>query len=89
MTEPPGYAVIFAPRAAQDLERLTPLDAARLRRPILQLAFEPRPPGAAIVVGTDLWRIRVGELRVIYRIDDAQIVVARVARRSERTYRRL
>jgi mRNA-degrading endonuclease RelE of RelBE toxin-antitoxin system len=37
------------------------------------------------------WRIRVGSLRIVYAIDDEsfRIVVVRVARRSESTYRRL
>ena len=91
MTERPAYEVIFTPRAVRELERLPPLDVARLRRPILMLAFDQRPTGSARIVGTDLWRIRAGETRVIYHVDDdhRQVVIARVARRSERTYRGL
>jgi mRNA interferase RelE/StbE len=55
------------------------------------MGIEPRPPGSAKLVGSDFWRLRVGDLRVIYAIDDDArlVVVLRVARRSESTYRRL
>jgi mRNA-degrading endonuclease RelE of RelBE toxin-antitoxin system len=43
------------------------------------------------LAATGFWRIRVGDLRVIYVIDDPAglVVVLRVARRSESTYRRV
>ena len=43
------------------------------------------------LAGTDFWRLRVGDLRVIYLVDDGAnlVVVLRVARRSESTYRRV
>ena len=83
--------VEVAPAAQRQLRRLPPGDAARLRGPILALAVEPRPPGAAKLVGTDLWRLRVGDLRLIYLIDEGAslVVVLKVARRSESTYRRV
>jgi mRNA interferase RelE/StbE len=82
--------VELAPAAQRQLRRLPPGEAARLRGPILALALEPRPPGVVKVADTDFWRLRVGDLRVIYLIDDAEnvVVVLRVARRSESTYRR-
>ncbi len=85
------YRVEIARAAERELRRLPPGDAAVLRAPILALAAEPRPVGSAKLTGTDFWRVRVGELRVIYAIDDAQslVIVLRVARRSERTYRKI
>jgi mRNA interferase RelE/StbE len=82
--------VELAPAAQRQLRRLPPGDAARLRGPILALAIEPRPPGVAKVAGTDFWRLRVGDLRIIYLVDETEdrVVVLRVARRSESTYRR-
>ena len=83
--------VELAPAAQRQLRRLPPGDAARLRGPILALAIEPRPPGAAKLVGTDFWRLRVGDLRLIYLVDRSAslVVVLKVARRSESTYRRV
>jgi mRNA interferase RelE/StbE len=86
-----GYRVELAPAAQRQLRRLPPGDAARLRGPILTLAVAPRPPGVVKLTGTDFWRLRVGDLRIIYAIDtmDSVIVVLNVARRSESTYRRI
>ena len=58
---------------------------------ILALAFEPRPIGARGVAGTRYLRLRVGDLRVVYLVNDEarSVVVARIAKRSEHTYRRL
>ena len=85
------YRVDLAPAAQRQLKRLPPGDAASLRGPILALAIDPRPAGAATLTSTELWRIRVGSLRVIYAIeDDARLVVVlKAGRRSESTYRRV
>ena len=86
-----SHRVEFAPAAQRQLRRLPPGDAARLRGPILALAMDPHPPGTVKLTGTEFWRLRVGDLRVIYLIDDAAslVIVLRVARRSESTYRRV
>jgi mRNA interferase RelE/StbE len=85
----PAYRVDLAPAAARQLRRLPPGDSARLRGPILALGIEPRPTGVARLTGSEWWRLRVGDLRVIYAINDqeALVVVLRVARRNESTYR--
>ena len=85
------WRVELAPGAQRQLRRLPPGDAARLRGPILALAIDPRPPGVAKLAGTQFWRLRVGELRVVYVIDEPRrlIVVLKVARSSESTYRRV
>jgi mRNA interferase RelE/StbE len=85
------YRVELAPAAQRQLRRLPPGDAARLRGPILALAIEPRPPGTVKLAGSEFWRLRVGDLRVIYLVDDGEslVIVLRVARRSESTYRRV
>lgn len=84
------HRVVLAPAAQRQLRRLPPGDAARLRPPILALAIDPHPPGAAKLAGTEFWRLRIGDLRIVYVIDaDATVVVLKVARRAESTYRRL
>ena len=81
--------VVLAPAAQRQLRRLPPGDAARLRGPILALGLDPQPAGAAKRAGTAFWRLRVGDLRIVYAIDAGLVVVLRVARRSESTYRRI
>lgn len=91
MNDSAPHRVEIAPAAQRQLRRLPPGAAARLRGPILALGLEPRPPGAIRLAGSELWRIRVGDLRAIYAIDDEArlVVVLRVARRAESTYRRI
>ena len=85
------FVVELAPVAQRQLRRLPPGSAASLRGPILGLGFEPRPSGASKLAGRDFRRMRVGDLRVIYVIEEARglVIVLRVARRSESTYRRV
>ena len=84
------YRVELAPAAERQLRRLPPGEAARLRTPILALAIEPRPSGVTKLVGSDFLRLRVGQLRVIYVVDDeARLVVLRVVRRAESMCRRI
>lgn len=56
----------------------------RISVAIANLASEPRA-GTQKLTGYDLWRIRVGDYRVIYSIDDEQklVVIVRVAKRAE------
>ena len=91
MSERPRYRVELAPAAARQLDRLPPGDAARLRGPILELALDPWPRGVSKVSGSEFWRQRVGHLRIVYHVDEdiRRVVVLRVARRSESTYRGL
>ena len=81
--------VVIAPAAQRQLRRLPPGEAARLRGPILALGIDAHPPGVAKLTGTDFWRLRVGDLRILYLVDDdGSVVILRVAKRSQRTYRR-
>jgi mRNA interferase RelE/StbE len=85
-----GRRVVVAPAAQRQLRRLPPGDAARLRGPILALGIDPRPPGAVKLSGTDFWRLRIRDLRVVYFIDgDGTVVILKAVRRSESTYRRI
>ncbi len=63
----------------------------RTIRAIRKLAENPRPRGARKLMGAmrGAWRIRVGDYRVIYDVDDAQqlVVILAVSRRRE-VYRR-
>jgi mRNA interferase RelE/StbE len=87
----PAFRVDLAPAAQRQLKRLPPGAAAAVRGPILALGLDPRPPGATKLAESDFWRLRVGDLRVSYDIDVRAkvVVVLRVARRSESTYRQV
>jgi mRNA interferase RelE/StbE len=85
------FALQFRPAAVRQLRKL-PKDAQRrLRAATEALCDQPYAPGATKLAGTDdLWRIRVGDFRVVDTIDDEVLVVTvvRVANRRD-VYRNL
>ena len=88
-----AYEVRAAKRVSKELARLPRQDQARILAAVKRLSDEPRPAACRPVKAAEpsTYRIRVGDYRVIYVVlDDEQVVlVARVARRSESTYRGL
>lgn len=89
------YRLELAPPAHRAVKRLRPIVRIAVRGVIAGLALDPRPPHSRKVVGTDLYRIRIRidgvPWRVVYTISDEDrlVVVTRVARRDEATYRGL
>jgi mRNA interferase RelE/StbE len=86
-----AYRIEFAPAAARDFAALPRSVQARLRPRIDALVVDPRPPGVEhLAGGDDLYRIRVGDDRVVYSIaDDVLLVlVVRIGHRRD-IYRRL
>ena len=85
------YRVELAPAAQRDLGRLPQELRARLAMPIKALAENPRPPRVRKLRGEErTWRIRIGPYRIVYDIHDDQalVVILKVVRRSETTYKR-
>jgi mRNA interferase RelE/StbE len=81
----PEYAVTFARSARRELEALEPRYVARVLARIEALAAQPRPAGAKQLQGAErLWRMRVGDYRVVYDIDDRRRVVDIVRVRHRR-----
>lgn len=70
------YSVVITASAEKDLRRLERAAKNRLVTAILALADDPRPPGCIKVKSEiGVWRIRVGEYRVAYTVDDQAKVV--------------
>lgn len=68
----PEYAITFARSARKELEALGEPLASRVFARIEALAGDPRPVGCRKLQGSqDLWRIRVGDYRVVYSVSDA------------------
>ena len=71
-----AYTIEFAPRAAKELRDLERPDQVRVAAKIDSLAQNPRPHGVEKLSGEeDLYRVRVGNYRIIYKIQDARLVV--------------
>jgi len=82
------YTVTFTRSARRELEALDPTLVTRLVRRIEALATTPRPSGCRKLRGSNnLWRIRVGDYRVIYTVsDDERLVDVRVVRHRSAAY---
>lgn len=70
------YAISYVPSAAKAIRRLDKPTARRLLNAIGALAGNPRPSGCIqLKGGSGEFRIRVGDYRVVYDIQDAELVV--------------
>ena len=80
------YSVFLTRPARKDLDKLDKQIINRLAPEIDALSSDPRPAGCLKVKGEEnLWRIRVGDWRIGYEIDDAarEITIIRVGHRRE------
>lgn len=80
-----NYSVLIKRSAAKELEAVPKKDREKVVAKIQGLATDPRPTGSEKLAGDSKYRIRHGDYRVLYEIDDATIVVVvvRVAHRRE------
>ena len=80
-----AYRVVLRRSAARELANLPPPIRRRVTRAVDALAANPRPLGAKLLREPGgRWRIRVGDYRVLYRVDDDRVVVVvvRIRHRS-------
>lgn len=86
-----SYRLEFTKPAARQFKSLPRQVQQRLQPKIDALAMEPRPAGMVKLAGEEeLYRVRVGDYRIIYTIQDDQllVLVVTIAHRRE-AYRRL
>ncbi len=69
------YTLHILRRAQRELSQLRGETYERVRDSIRSLAQDPRPHGSLKLAGREGWRIRVGDYRVIYEIDDSRQAV--------------
>jgi mRNA interferase RelE/StbE len=80
------YRLEIRQSAERDLRRLPQPLFVRLNRQILALREDPRPSGAKKLKGRlEGWRVRVGQYRILYQIDDQNqtVTIARVRHRRD------
>lgn len=84
-----AYRIEIRPKVEKALKKLPEHVVEAVRRVIDALAGDPRPPGAKRLSAREEWRIRVGDYRVLYLIEDERmiVVVVKVRHRSD-VYRR-
>ncbi len=80
------YRITLAPAAERQLRKFDPPVRRRLQAALELLADNPRPPAATqLVGGSGEWRVRTGDYRIVYDIEDDRLVilVLRMAHRRE------
>lgn len=84
------YEVILTKKAQRVYNKLTGNDFERLDNSLDSLKINPRPHGVK-KIRANLYRIRIGDWRIIYAIQDkaGKVIVGKIARRSEDTYNKV
>jgi mRNA interferase RelE/StbE len=79
------YRLEILPGAERDLRRLAPAILRRVDARLRTLADQPRPPGVRHLPGSPFWRVRVGDYRIIFTINDPDqvVTITRVRHRGD------
>lgn len=80
-----SYEVFIRRRAQKELADIPLRDYERVKTSIFALGDNPRPPGCLKLTGRPGWRIRIGDYRVIYEVDDPNrsVIVVDVGNRRD------
>lgn len=83
---PEPYSVAVEKNARKAIQRLHLNTQHKIARTLVILASNPRPPAAINLAGpSGLYRVRLGDYRIIYSVDDGQltVLVVKVGHRRE------
>ena len=69
------YKITFKKSVAKDLRKIANPDVKRILGRVDELADDPRGPGCTKLSAQERYRVRVGLYRIIYEIQDAELVV--------------
>jgi mRNA interferase RelE/StbE len=80
-----SYSLFLKPSAVKELEALPLAQRRRVVTRIRGLAAEPRPHGVEKLSGEEKYRVRQGNYRVLYTIDDTKhkVAVVKIAHRRD------
>ena len=70
-----SYRLLIKPSAGKELLALPARDRKRIAAKLQLLASEPRPPGTEKLSGQEKYRLRQGDYRVLYSVDDDETAV--------------
>lgn len=78
------YSVFTTGKADKNLESLPADDRERMLEAILALGDDPRPPGSRKLQGREGYRLRVGNYRALYLIDEglSEVTIHRIGHRQ-------
>ncbi len=80
-----SYSLEIKRSAAKELAQLPPKDRGRIIARIQALAEDPRPVGAEKLSGQERYRVRQGDYRILYEIEDQilRIMVVKIGHRRD------
>jgi mRNA interferase RelE/StbE len=70
------FRIEFSRSALKFLKGLAKKDAGRIVQAIEGLSLDPRPNGCKKLKGTEGYRIRIGDYRVVYSIEDSRLLIS-------------
>ncbi len=70
-----GYSIFFKESVRKDIEAIPRKELQRIMERIGLLAEEPRPVGSEKLSGQERYRVRQGNYRIIYSIQDLEVTV--------------
>jgi len=70
-----NYKIVIKQSVAKDLRPIPNKDVKRILKRIEQLAQDPRSPGSQKLSGEEKYRVRQGNYRILYRIEDEIVTV--------------
>jgi mRNA interferase RelE/StbE len=70
-----NYKIVIKQSVAKDLRPIPNKDVKHILQRIEQLAQDPRPPGSEKLSGEEKFRVRQGNYRILYRIEDEILTV--------------
>jgi mRNA interferase RelE/StbE len=80
-----SYSLLIKPSAIKELEAVRPKDRRRIVTRIEGLSTDPRPHGCEKLSGLEQYRLRQGDYRLIYSVDDEArtVVIVKVGHRRD------
>jgi mRNA interferase RelE/StbE len=69
------YEILVRPSVKKDVKYIPKADLQRIMERITKLQDDPRPPGCVKLSGLEYYRIRQGDYRIVYEIEDARLIV--------------
>jgi mRNA interferase RelE/StbE len=82
---PASYSLRIKRSAEKELRRIPKVDLRRIVQRLERLATEPRPPGCEKLFAENVYRVRQGDYRILYSVDDGEgaIEVIKIGHRRE------
>ncbi len=79
------YQVLVSPTALKELAKIPKREQQRIRSALVAFADTPCPPGCIKLTNSPYWRMREGDWRIVYEIDDPArtVTVLRIRHRSK------